>query len=93
MAETKPKTKNKMSDLRNHLFATLEALQDTEKPMEPERARTIASVGQTIINAAALELKAQEILGETTVENFFEVAKPTNGQRALTGDGTRWPTA
>ena len=33
--------KNKMSDLRDHLFATLEALQDPDKPMDLERARAI----------------------------------------------------
>ena len=33
--------KNKMTDLRNHLFATLEALQDTDNPMEIERAKAI----------------------------------------------------
>ena len=30
--------KNKIDDLRNHLFATLEALQDEDNPMELERA-------------------------------------------------------
>lgn len=34
--------KNRMVDLRNHLFATLEALQDEDKPMELDRAKAIA---------------------------------------------------
>ena len=29
--------KNKIDDLRNHLFATLEALQDKENPMDIDR--------------------------------------------------------
>ena len=33
--------KNKIEDLRNHLFATLEALSDKENPMEIERALAI----------------------------------------------------
>lgn len=36
--------KNKIEDLRNHLFEALEALKDTDKPMELDRAKTIANV-------------------------------------------------
>ena len=32
--------KNKIEDLRDHLFAALEGLSDEEKPMDLERART-----------------------------------------------------
>ena len=49
--------KNKLEDLRNHLFATLEALQDEKKPMELDRAKTIADVAQTIINSAKVEVE------------------------------------
>jgi hypothetical protein len=48
--------KNKIEDLRNHLFATIEALQDPDKPMDLERAKTIATVGQVIINSAKVEV-------------------------------------
>lgn len=48
--------KNKISDLRNHLFETLEALKDKESPMDLERARTISDVAQTIINSAKVEV-------------------------------------
>lgn len=48
--------KNKLEDLRNHLFATLEALQDPDKPMELDRAKTIAEVAQTVINSAKVEV-------------------------------------
>lgn len=37
--------KNQLTDLRNHLFATLEALQDDDKPMDIERAKAICQVG------------------------------------------------
>lgn len=47
--------KNKIEDLRNHLFATLEALQDEDDPMEVERAKTIADVAQVIVNSAKIE--------------------------------------
>ncbi len=48
--------KNTLDDLRNHLFATLEALQDPDKPMEVERAKAISHTGQTIINSAKVEV-------------------------------------
>lgn len=37
--------KNKMSDLRNHLFVTIESLLDDDNPMELERARAVSDVG------------------------------------------------
>jgi hypothetical protein len=48
--------KNKMTDLRNHLFATLEALQDPEKPMDIERAKAIADVGKVLVDSAKVEV-------------------------------------
>lgn len=48
--------KNKISDLRNHLFETLEALKDQDNPMDLDRARTISDVAQTIINSAKVEV-------------------------------------
>lgn len=49
--------KNKIDDLRDHLFATLEALRDKNAPMEIELARTIATVAQTIVNSAKVEVE------------------------------------
>lgn len=57
---------NKISDLRNHLFATLEALRDKDAPMDVERARAIAEVSQTIINSAKVELQFVDLLGGGT---------------------------
>lgn len=48
--------KNKIEDLRNHLFAAIEGLQDVDKPMEIERAKAIADVAQVIINSAKVEV-------------------------------------
>jgi hypothetical protein len=55
--------KNKIDDLRNHLFATLEALRDKDQPMELERAKTISQVAQTIINVAKVEVDYIEATG------------------------------
>ena len=65
--------KNKIDDLRNHLFATLEALQDKDEPMELERARTIADVAQTIINSAKVEVQFMTHV-EGVESNFFPSA-------------------
>lgn len=48
--------KNKIEDLRNHLFATLEGLTDVDNPMDLERAKAVADVAQVIINSAKVEV-------------------------------------
>lgn len=55
--------RNKIDDLRNHLFAILEALQDPEHPMELERAKTIADVAQVIVNSAKVEVDFVRVTG------------------------------
>ena len=55
--------KNKIEDLRNHLFAALEALGDKESPMDIERAHAIADVAQTIINSVKVEVDYLKIAG------------------------------
>jgi hypothetical protein len=47
--------KNKIEDLRNHLFATLEDLRDKDKPMDINRAKAIANVAAQIVNSAKVE--------------------------------------
>jgi hypothetical protein len=64
--------KNKLSDLRDHLFETLERLKDEEKPMDIARAKAIASVAQTIINSATVEVKAMDAFGQADPSAFFE---------------------
>jgi len=49
--------KNKIEDLRNHLFAALEGLADTENPMEVERARAIADVARVVVDTAKAEIQ------------------------------------
>lgn len=65
--------KNKLTDLRNHLFVTLEALQDPEKPMDLDRARVVSDVAQTIINSAKVEVDLLKTLGDGAVSRseFF----------------------
>ena len=48
--------RNKINDLRNHLFEVIEMLKDEEpNSMTIEKAETIAQVAQVIINTGKLE--------------------------------------
>ena len=70
--------KNKIEDLRNHLFATLEALQDEENPMDIERAKTISDVAQVIVNSAKIEVDYIKALGRTEGTGFIPSEKMIN---------------
>jgi hypothetical protein len=49
--------RNKIEDLRDHLFETIEMLKDNdENNMTVEKAKTIADVAQVIINSAKVEV-------------------------------------
>jgi hypothetical protein len=77
--------KNKLTDLRNHLFETLEALKDQDNPMDVDRAKVISEVGQTLINSAKLELQFLELTGaaERTTK-FFDEPQPREGMKLIT---------
>ena len=72
--------KNRMSDLRNHLFETLERLKDGDKAMDLERAKTISEVAQTIINSAKVEVDFARQMGASPSGAFFGAA-PEGEQR------------
>ena len=55
-----PKT---LDDLREHLFATLEALRDKDKPMDIERAKAISKVADAVIESAKAEVAYVKALG------------------------------
>lgn len=55
--------KNKIEDLRNHLFATLEDLRDKDKPMDIARAKAIANVAAAIVNSAKVENEYMKLTG------------------------------
>lgn len=67
--------KNKISDLRNHLFETLEALKDEDRPMDLARAKAISDVAQTIINSAKVEIEYLEVTGEIEGTEFFDAIR------------------
>ena len=62
-------TKNKLSDLNDHLFMQLERLGDEtmdleQVELETKRAKSIVAVSSQIIAGANIHLKAAEIAGE-----------------------------
>lgn len=65
--------KNRLVDLRNHLFATLEALQDPDHPMDIQRAKAISDVAQTVINSAKVEIDFIDITGSRSGTGFIEI--------------------
>jgi hypothetical protein len=71
--------KNKIEDLRNHLFATLEALQDEDKPMEIDRAKAIADVAQVIVNSAKIEVDYIRAIGRTEGTGFIPEERQLKG--------------
>ena len=77
--------RNKIEDLRDHLFATLEALRDPDKPMDIDRAKAISTVAQTIINTAKVEVDYIEATGGRGSSSFLparpEAAPPRTGRR------------
>jgi hypothetical protein len=63
--------RNKIDDLRNHLFETLEALKDDEKPMDLDRARAVAEVAKVIVESAKVEVAFLKVTGAVRATGFI----------------------
>ncbi len=64
-------TKNKINDLRDHLFETLEALKDPEKPMDIDRAKAVADVARVIVDSAKVEVNFLKVTGGVRSTDFL----------------------
>jgi len=64
--------KNKISDLRNHLFSVLEELTDPESTYDIAKAKVVADVAQVIINSAKIENDYIKIIGGSHGTGFIE---------------------
>jgi hypothetical protein len=75
--------RNKVDDLRNHLFETLEALKDDKEPMEIERAMAIANVASVIVESAKVEVSYLKVTGALKCTDFLpaEEDDPRTAQR------------
>lgn len=67
---------NKIDDLRNHLFETLEALKDDEKPMDLARARAVADVAKVLVESAKVEVDFLKVTGALRSTDFLPLADP-----------------
>lgn len=68
--------KNKLSDLYDYLFQTLETLKNTPQTQlgtEVKRANTICSTANSIINAAKLEVAIRKLTTNVPQSTFFDV--------------------
>ena len=65
--------KNKIEDLRDHLFATLEELRDDQKPMDIKRALAVSQVAGTIIESAKVEVAFLNVTGAKQGTGFIPV--------------------
>jgi len=65
--------RNKIEDLRNHLFATLESLADSS--MDIERAKAISDVAQVIVNSAKIEVDFIKATGRSEGTGFIPEQK------------------
>jgi hypothetical protein len=83
--------KNRIDDLRNHLFETLEALKDKDDPMELDRARAIADVSRVIVDSAKVEVTFLKVTGALRSTDFIpdgDAERPVP-QLAAGGGGRR----
>lgn len=77
--------KNKIEDLRNHLFAALEGLADPDKPMELDRARAIADVGRVLVDSAKAEVDFLKATGRSVGTGFIPALPTTPAARQIEG--------
>ena len=63
--------KNKIDDLRNHLFETLEALKDKDEPMELARAKAVADVARVLVDSAKVEVDFLKVTGAVRSTDFL----------------------
>lgn len=66
--------RNKMDDLRNHLFETLESLKDEDKPMELARAKAIADVAKVLVESAKVEVNFLKVTGALRSTDFLPMS-------------------
>lgn len=84
--------KNKITDLRDHLFETIELLKDRDNPMALDRAEVISKVAQTIINAAKVEVDLVKALDASAPgsASFFNLPEENRDLSKLPPTNDRW---
>ena len=67
--------RNKIEDLRNHMFATIESLMDEENPMDIDRAKAVAEVGKVIVESAKAEVMYLKVTRSEDTSLFMQNVK------------------
>lgn len=80
-------TKNKIEDLRDHLFVTIEKLLDDEDPMDILRAKAVSNAAQAIINSAKVEVDFLRVTGGIDGSGFI----PSEPRKPLLPDKREGP--
>jgi hypothetical protein len=75
--------KNKLQDLRDHLFETLERVKEAEKPEEVDReiarAKAVVGVAGQITATAKIEIEFAKVTGRIAASGFIPVAALPEG--------------
>ena len=71
--------RNKINDLRDHLFETLERLKDGD--IDVKTAKAMADVSQVIINSAKIEIDFIRTTGSTKDSGFIKLQE--NNEKLL----------
>jgi hypothetical protein len=77
-------SKNKLVDLNDHLFESLEMLKSGE--MKPEVANQVCNIGRTLLESAKVELKYMDMMGLSKASSplLSSITEaPPSGQRQL----------
>lgn len=71
--------KNKLSDLRDHLFAQLEAVReakDEDLAKEVQRAQSVSDISRVLIDSAKVEIEYFKHVGGADGASTFIESKP-----------------
>lgn len=74
-----------INDLRESLFETMEAVKNGT--LDIERAKTVAELGQTVINSAKVEVQYLVAAGGTASSDFIESNRAGELPPPPSGDG------
>lgn len=70
--------KYQITDLRDHLFETIEWLKQDKNPMEIDRAKAIAEVAQIIVNSAKVEVEYIKATDSNKGSGFIKIGDNEN---------------
>lgn len=70
-------TKQDLTALRRHLFATLDDLRNPDKPMDLDRAKEVREVAKALIESAKVEVAFLQVTGDLHGTGFLP-AGPAN---------------